>query len=310
MSADGRVLVTGATGFVGRAMVARLVADGRPVRVAVRDERAARGEAAVVGEIGPETGWGAALDGVEAVVHLAGRAHVVPERGDPLTAFRHVNVGGTLALARQAAAAGVRRLVFVSSIGVNGGESERPFAAADPPAPREPYAVSKWEAEQGLAALRGIEVTVIRPPLVHGPGAPGNFARMLRWLARGAPLPLGAVRGNRRTLVGRDNLVDLIAVALDHPAAAGETFLAGDAEAVSTAALLEKLGAAMGRPARLVPVPPALLEAGAALLGRRDLARRLLGSLEVDISHARAVLGWTPPVGLDEGLRRAVEGMR
>jgi nucleoside-diphosphate-sugar epimerase len=229
-----------------------------------------------------------------------------------LAEYRRVNVDGTLALARAAAQAGVRRFVFVSSIKVNGERTPpgRAFRADDAPAPADAYGVSKWEAEQGLFALSretGMEVVVIRPPLVYGPGAKGNFAALVRWVARGVPLPLGAVRHNRRSLVGLDNLVDLIVTCLDHPGAANEVFLAADGEDLSTADLLRRVGRAMGHPARLLPVPVWVLQAAAASLGKRAVAERLLGSLQVDGSKAGELLGWEPPCMVDEGLRRAVK---
>ena len=312
----GSVLITGATGFVGTALAERLHSDGVVVRGAVRREVPTSGsfEPVMVGAIDGATEWVDAVAGAGAVVHLAARAHVLDEpETDPLEAFRRVNVEGTLRLARQAAEAGVRRFVFVSSIGVNGNETMRPFSEGDAPAPQEPYAVSKWEAEEGLrglAAETGMELVIIRPPLVYGPGAPGNFGSLLRWVHKGVPLPLGAATQNRRSLVALDNLVDLIVTCLDHPAAAGETFQVADGEDVSTAGLLRKVGDALDRPAHLLPVPVWMLRAGAVALGKGEMARRLLGSLQVDASKAREVLGWTPPVSLDEGLRRAVEPLR
>ncbi|AKJ94797.1 nucleoside-diphosphate sugar epimerase [Thioalkalivibrio versutus] len=312
----GRVLVTGASGFVGKGLVGHLADDGSgwvPV-AGVRERRGLFGEEWALGPLeafGAEVGLPGGLD---AVVHMAARAHVLDEpEADPLEAFRRVNLDGALRLARQAADSGVRRFLFVSSVGVNGNASQRPFTERDVPAPQEPYAVSKYEAEQALwdlAAATGMEVVVVRPPLVYGPGAPGNFGSLLRWVNKGVPLPLGAVTQNRRSLVALDNLVDLIVTCLEHPAAAGETFLVADGEDVSTAGLLRKVGDALERPARLVPVPVWMLRAGAMALGKREMARRLLGSLQVDASKAREVLGWVPPVSLDEGLRRAVAPLR
>ncbi|WP_081622846.1 MULTISPECIES: NAD-dependent epimerase/dehydratase family protein [unclassified Thioalkalivibrio] len=310
-----RVLVTGATGFVGSAVVQRLAAEGRLVPVAGcrRSGSVPEGaELAVTPSLGPEADWSGALQGVEAVVHAAARVHVMEEdAADPLAEYRRANVDGTLALARQAAQAGVRRFVFVSSVKVNG-EQTAPgsaFSAADAPAPEDPYGVSKAEAEAALFALgreTGMEIVAVRPPLVYGPGAGGNFARMARWVGKGVPLPLGAVTRNRRSLVGLDNLVDLLVTCLEHPAAANRVFLAGDGEDLSTTDLLRRVAAAMDRRARLLPVPPVLLRAGARAVGRGEMARRLLDSLQVDISHTRETLGWEPPVSVDEGLRRAV----
>jgi nucleoside-diphosphate-sugar epimerase len=264
----------------------------------------------VVASIDGSTDWHDALAGCDAVVHLAARVHVMTETtADPLNEFRRVNVQGTLNLARQAAAAGVRRFVFVSSIKVNGEATQpgAPFTADDAPTPLDAYGVSKMEAEQGLreiARQTGMEVVIIRPPLVYGPGVKANFATMMRWLKRGVPLPLGAIH-NQRSLVALDNLVDLIVTCLTHLAAANQTFMVSDGEDVSTTELLRRMGQAMGHPARLVPVPASWLKVAVGLLGKGDVAQRLCGSLQVDISKTRELLGWTPPVSLDEGLRRA-----
>ena len=268
-----------------------------------------------LGDLAPSTDWADALDGVTCTVHCAARVHVMQDASrDPLQAYRNVNVQGTLNLARQAASAGAVRFVFISSIKVNG-EATTPgqsFSADDVPAPLDPYGISKMEAEHGLREIAdetGMEVVIIRPPLVYGPGVKANFLAMMRWLSRGIPLPLGAI-DNRRSLVALDNLVDLIVTCIDHPAAANQTFLVSDGEDLSTTDLLRRMGRALGKPARLLPVPPALLKAGAALVGKPELAQRLCGSLQVDISKTRELLGWTPPITVDEGLRRAAEGFR
>jgi nucleoside-diphosphate-sugar epimerase len=253
--------------------------------------------------------WSAALDGVASVIHVAGRAHVMHETADdPLAEFRRVNVAGTSALARQAARAGARRFVFISSIKVNGEETMpgRPYRADDVPAPSDAYGVSKHEAEEELRLIAhetGMEVVVIRPVLVYGPGVKGNFRSMMRWLRRRIPLPLGAIH-NRRSLVSIDNLVDLIVTALRHRAAANRTFLVSDGEDLSTTDLLRRLGAAFGETPPLLPVPSILLETPARLLGRGRLVNRLCGSLQVDITETRSTLDWTPPVQVDEALRR------
>jgi len=311
-----KVLVTGANGFVGQAVLLRLngmsgvTAIGSVRRAAMFADAGA--PIATVGELSAQTDWSGALAGVQAVVHTAARVHVMQEAAvDPLAEFRRVNVQGTLNLARQAAAAGVRRFVFVSSIKVNG-EATQPgsrFTADDVPAPLDAYGVSKMEAEQGLLALSaqtGMEVVIIRPPLVYGPGVKANFAAMMRWLRRGVPLPLGAIH-NRRSLVALDNLVDLIVLCLTHPTAANRTFLVSDGEDVSTTQLLRRMGQALGRPPRLIPVPASILKLAAAMVGKSDVAHRLCGSLQVDISKTRQLLGWTPPLSLDEGLKRAAE---
>jgi nucleoside-diphosphate-sugar epimerase len=307
---SGRVLVTGATGFVGRRVTSTLLACGRQVRAAVRSAAVSvltPGLHAVVEDLGPQTDWRSALEGVDSVIHLAARVHVMQDTAqDPLAEFRKTNVAGTLHLARQAVEAGVRRFVFISSVKVNGEATVpgRPFAAGDVPAPGDAYGISKHEAEAGLQALAaatGLEVVIIRPVLVHGPGVGANFLSMMRWLHRGVPLPLGAIH-NQRSLISLDNLVDLIITCLDHPRAAGQVFLASDGEDLSTTALLQRTAKALGRPARLLPVPEALIQGMARLLGRQDLAQRLCGSLQVDIGTTRDLLGWTPPLTVDAGL--------
>lgn len=258
--------------------------------------------------------WSAALQNVFSVVHCAARVHVMADAAlDPLAAFRAVNVEGTLRLARQAAAAGVTRFVFVSSIKVNGEGTlpGRPYRPSDTPSPKDAYGISKLEAEQGLrkiAAETGMHLVIVRPPLVYGPGVKANFASMMRWVSRGMPLPLGAI-DNRRSLVALDNLIDLLVTCLNHPAAPGETFLVSDDDDVSTTELLRRVSVALGRPARLLPVPPSWLEWGAARVGKGDVARRLCGSLQVDITKTRDLLGWRPPLSLDEGLKKAAGGV-
>ncbi|SDA60064.1 Nucleoside-diphosphate-sugar epimerase [Pseudomonas sp. NFPP33] len=304
-----RVLLTGATGFVGGALLRYLSTAGACVVAAVRSSGTRRFSEHVfeVGDISADTQWASALEGTTVVVHTAARAHISQEvSSNPLTEYRGVNVEGTLNLARQAAIAGVKRFVFISSIGVNGNINIRPFSALDVPRPVEPYAQSKWEAEQGLWRIQQeteMELVIIRPPLVYGPEAPGNFGSLVRWVGKGIPLPLGAIH-NRRSLVGIDNLVDLIVRCIDHPAAANQVFLAGDGRDLSTTELLRLVGDAMGRPARLIPVPAGVLKLSAALLGRRAMAQRLLGSLQVDISQTCETLDWQPPFTVEEGLRR------
>jgi nucleoside-diphosphate-sugar epimerase len=245
-------------------------------------------------------------------IHLAARVHLMNDRSsDPLTEFRRSNVEGTLRLARHAAFTGVRRFIFVSSIKVNGEatEPDHPFSADHPPAPRDPYGVSKLEAETALMDLSrqtGMEVVIIRPPLVYGPGVKANFETMMRWIYWGVPLPIGALR-NRRSLVGLDNLVSMLETCMVHAAAANRTFLVSDDADLSTPELAVRLGEALGKPARLVPVPASLLSFGASLVGKPEVVQRLGGSLQVDISTTRAVLGWAPPVTVDEGLRRTAE---
>jgi nucleoside-diphosphate-sugar epimerase len=261
-------------------------------------------------ELAPGTDWRAALTGQEAVVHAAARVHIHGAAARDAVPFQRVNVDGTLNLARQAAAAGVRRFVFLSTIGVNGSETRGvPFTADDPAAPGTPYAVSKHRAEQGLhviAAETGLEVVIIRPPLVIGRGAPGNVARLFGVMARGMPLPLGAIH-NRRSFVGIENLAALVLLCLRSPAAANRTFLVSDAHDLSTTELLRRVAAALGRTARLVPVPAALVEAGLTLVGRGDLARQLCRSLQVDAEQTHHVLGWVPSVSLEQSLSQAAQ---
>ncbi|WP_286220271.1 UDP-glucose 4-epimerase family protein [Marinobacter apostichopi] len=306
-----RVLVTGASGFVGGHLMTRLAAEPSvAVRGAVRKKLQGDDSRRIaVGEINGDTDWSEALKGQHAIVHTAARAHIMDdEAADPLTEFRSVNVAGTLNLARQAAAAGVERFVFISSIKVNGEHttSGQCFTADDVPAPEDPYGISKREAEEGLqhiAEETGLEVVIIRPPLVYGQGVKGNFANMTKLIVKGIPLPLGAIHNNR-SLVALDNLMDLIINCIDNPAAANQVFLVSDGEDLSTSELLRCVGKAMGQPARLLPVPAELLQFGAMVLGKKAMAQRLLGSLQVDISKTRELLGWEPPVSVDEGLRR------
>lgn len=292
--------VTGGSGFVGARLVHQLAASGFAVTAAVRGALDAQGA----------PNWADELAGHDVVVHCAARVHVMDERSaDPLAEFRRVNVQGTLNLARRAAAAGVRRFVFISSIKVNGEQTApgRPFTAFDVPAPQDAYGMSKAEAEAGLRQLAdetGMQLVIIRPVLVYGPGVKGNFRSMMTWLGRGVPLPLGAI-DNRRSLVSLDNLVDLIVTCIDHPAAVGQIFLVSDGADLSTSQMLRCMGQAMGKRVRLLPVPVAWLLGGAAMLGKRGMAQRLCGSLQVDIGHTCETLEWTPPVTLEEGFRAA-----
>jgi len=310
---NGRVLVTGASGFVRGEVAHQFSLAGWAVRATSRVATAAkhtRVEGVVVPEDADEPSWRAAVRGVDVVVHCAARVHVMEERDrDPIAAFRRANVDATLSLARAAASSGARRLVFISSVGVNGNASgSRPFGPKDAAAPHSPYACSKHEAElalRDLSAKSGLEIVVLRPPLVYGPSAPGNFARLLRAVRQGVPLPLGAVN-NKRSLVARGNLVDLILRCATRPEAAGQTFMVSDGHDLSTTELLQHMAAALGRSARLLPVPTALLQAAAALTGRRALAQQLLDNLQVDISTTRSLLGWTPPLSVVQAMRDAV----
>jgi nucleoside-diphosphate-sugar epimerase len=311
-------LVTGANGFIGSALCARLREGGIVVRGAIRSpvSQPDGTKAVTVGSLSSETDWTAALRNVDQVIHLAARVHVMNDQSlDPLIDFRRVNVVGTVALACQAAAAGTKRFVYLSSVKVNGEftKAEQAFTADDVPAPESPYGVSKYEAEQQLkqiATETGMEVVIIRPPLIYGPGVKANFESMMRWVARGLPLPLAAVTENRRSLVALDNLIDLIVTCLRHPAAANQTFLVSDGEDLSTADLLKRVGVALGHPARLFSMPHAILKFGAMLVNRPGVYQRLYGSLQLDITKTLQLLDWTPPVSVDEGLRRATETFR
>jgi nucleoside-diphosphate-sugar epimerase len=307
----GRLLVTGANGFVGQALCTESLGRGFAVRAAVRSAESTvedTSETVVVGAIDGATDWNEALRDVDVVIHLAARVHVMhDEAADPLAEFLTVNLHGTANLARQAARAGVRRLVYVSSIKVNGEQTTGTgaFAESDPADPQDPYAASKWAAEQELhriAAETGLEVVVVRPPLVYGAGVKGNFISMLDALAKGMPLPLASVH-NLRSLIYVGNLVDaLIACAL-HPGAAGQTYVVSDGEDISTPELLRRLGEAMGRSARLFPCPPAALKVVGRLTGRSGQIERLLGALRVDGGKIRSDLSWTPPYTLQQGLQ-------
>ena len=309
------IVVTGANGFVGSRLLESLLTADHAVTAALRrgvsglDPRVTQ---RLVKGLLPEQDWQVLLGGQHAVIHCAARVHVMDESSaDPLAEFRKVNVEGTLNLARQAAAAGIKRFIFISSIKVNGEGTAigAPYIADAQPAPLDPYGISKMEAEQGLRALAadtGMEVVIIRPVLVYGPCVKANFLSMMRWLHKGVPLPFGAIH-NRHSLVALDNLVDLIVTCIDHPAAANQTFLVSDGEDLSTTELLRRMGIALGRSARLLPVLSRLLEAGAAMLGKKALSQRLCGSLQADISKTRELLNWTPPVSVDDALRKTAK---
>ena len=312
-----RLLVTGANGFVGRALYDALRRAEHAVAAGVRRPCGLAEEAILPALDGDAAAWKAGLPSLafDTVVHLAARVHVMQEsKSDATSLYRSANATATLVLARAAACAGVRRFVFLSSVKVNGESTPagHPFTAEHIPTPQDPYGISKMEAEQGLRQIAnetGMEVVIVRPPLVYGPGVKANFASLMRAVQRGVPLPLASVTHNRRSFVALDNLVDLLITCIDHPAAANQTFLVSDGEDLSTTDLLRRLGRAMDKPTRLFPVPPSLLQLGANLLGKGDMAQRLLGNLQVDISHTRDTLNWTPPISVDEGLRRAVAGL-
>ncbi|TAG27335.1 MAG: SDR family oxidoreductase [Burkholderiales bacterium] len=315
------LLITGANGFVGTSLVQHLLAGGHGITAQVRSLQRLAWSSELPSKKEPSTqhlqaleadftdisGFQQTLRGCEALVHCAARVHQVQDNAsDPLAAYRRDNRDATLALARLAAQDGVQRFVLLSSVKVNGEFTQhgQPFRAQDA-TPQDPYAISKWEAEQGLleiAAKTGMEVVIIRPPLVYGPGVKANFLTMMQWLHRGIPLPFGAIN-NRRSLVALPNLVDFITLCLTHPKAANRTFLISDQQDLSTTQLLRGLGDALHRPARLLPVPQHVLELGLKAVGKGDVAQRLCGSLTVDSSPATELLGWKPPLTVQQGLQ-------
>ena len=343
------VLVTGASGFIGRALCDKLLADGYHVRGAVRSSAQMTAmpsgvDGVMVGDIGPETDWGEALVGIDGVLHLAARVHVMRESSvDPLAAYREVNVEGTKCLAIAAANAGVKRFVYISSVKVNGentedksrdqgpgvdpqitqiarirkkvtevrgqeGDLKGAFSEKDVPEPQDPYGISKWEAEQVLrdvAADTGLEIVILRPPLVYGPEVRGNFLRLLRIVWSGIPLPLSNIK-NRRSLIYIGNLVDAIVNCMTNPNAAGKTYLVSDGDDVSTPDLIRRIAAASGRRALMLPVPVWMMRMAGKIIGRSDELERLFGSLTVDISKICRELNWKPPNTPEEGIRETV----
>lgn len=312
-----RILVTGANGFVGRSVCAHAVRDGWSVRGAVREPRNLPDgvEPVVVEKIDGATDWAHALGEVDVVVHLAARVHVMREKAeDPLSEYRKVNLAGTECLARAAAAKGVKRLVYVSSIKVNGERTwnGNRFSETDVAAPIDAYGTSKWEAEQVLhrvAKETGLEVVIVRPPLVYGAGVKANFEQMLKVLTKGTPLPL-ALTSNLLSLMYVGNLADVLIVCATHPAAAGQTYLVSDGQDISTADLLRKLGSALGHPARLFSCPLVMLELAGRLTGKSAQVERLLGSLQIDSEKVRRELDWMPPYSLQQGLQETAQWYR
>ena len=315
LHAGTRVLVTGATGFVGQVLCVRLAELGYTVRRAVRKSPPISGhdrfETVAIGELGANTDWSQALAGVSVVCHLAARTHVLHETShDPYAEFLRINVEGTRTLAQAAIRTGVRRMVFLSSIKVNGERTDvQPFTESASPQPEDAYGITKWEAEQALFAVArdtGFEAVILRPPLVYGAGVKGNFLRLMHWVERGVPLPLASIT-NRRSLIYVDNLVDAIVAAGISPAAAGNTYLVADNEDVSTPALIQSIAAAMQVRPRLFSFPRALLMAAAAAAGKREEVRRLTGSLQIDSSKIRGELAWIPRYRLTQGLAQTAQ---
>jgi nucleoside-diphosphate-sugar epimerase len=303
-----KVLVTGASGFVGKHLVKQLKQQNiQVVSVGRKAPNHDAGRFYVVTDFNDASAWQAPLAGCDVVIHLAARVHVMKEKSaNPLDEFRTVNVNGTFTLAKQAEQAGVKRLIYISSIGVNGDFSNRPFKENDKPKPHNAYTQSKLEAELALKDFskeHKIQFVVIRPPLVYGQGAPGNFACLINFVKRETLLPLGAIN-NRRSFVYVENLVSLIVKCISHPAAANEVFFVSDGRDLSTTELLKASAEALGVKSRLLPVPQKVIEFTAKLLGKQQIAQRLCGNLQVDIAKARELLGWAPPYTIEEGLKK------
>ena len=301
-----KVAVTGATGFVGRAVIEAL-REAQLLPIPIVRKTAGLAHERIIGEINPTTVWTDVLTEVDVIIHLAARVHVMKDQAlDPLAAFRAVNSLATINLARQAQICGVKRMIYVSSAKVLGEESppNGQFEPDDPMAPEDAYAISKAEAETGLQAFNqagALEVVIVRPPLVYGPGVGANFQTMMRWVALGLPLPLGGIK-NKRSMIGIENLASLLMRCVDHPAAAGQTFLASDGEDVSTPSLLRGIAKAMNRPARLIYIPSQVLKFSASMCGLSGFADRLCGNLALNNKETCKKLEWTPPVPLERGL--------
>lgn len=316
MSNKYRLLLTGATGFVGSAIQKRIVADGSyDLTIAVRNvnEQSDAVRIVKVDDLTTSTDWSDALKSVDVVVHTAARVHVMDEKSaDPLTEFRKVNVEGTLNLARQAVKAGVKRFIFISSIKVNGEGTElgHPYTANSEPNPNDPYGISKYEAEQGLLELAEttpLEVVIIRPTLVYGENVKGNFHSLMKWTYKGIPLPIGGITQNLRSLVSVDNLTDFIITCIDHPNAKNEVFLVSDDDDISTAGLLDEIAKGLGVKNKAVNVPPKLINTAAGAVGKPGIAQRLSGSLQVDISKAKDLLGWKPKHAASESIQKTAK---
>jgi len=304
-----KIIVTGASGFIGTTVCRRIISDGQDVLPVYRNDRHS---GLAIGNIDGSTDWHHSLSNITHVIHTAARVHVMKEGvADPLLEFRKINVDGTLNLARQAADSGVKRFIFLSSVKVNGEQTEdgRAFTERDMSVPKDPYGISKFEAETGLHKLASetcMEIVIIRPPLVYGPGVKANFLSLMKLVSSGIPLPFGKI-DNQRSMVFLDNLVDFIMTCISHPEAANQTFLVSDGEDLSVTQLLRQLASAMDRQSRLIPVPPSWLQFGFSMVGNKSMADRLCGSLQVDITKARTLLGWSPIWSVNEGLNKTVQ---
>ena len=305
-------LITGANGFIGKVLIKRLSQDGHLVSALVRKkiEVPYSNETFLIPSINAKTNWAELLKDRDVVIHLLARVHIMNDKAsDPLMEFRKINVDVTIALAKEAARQGIKRFVFLSSVKVNGeSTSDHPFSETNLAHPQDAYAISKWEAEEALRQISketGMEIVIIRSPLVYGPNVKANFLKMMQYVKQGIPLPLGSIQ-NKRSLIGIDNLVDFITTTISHPKAANQTFLISDDEDISTTNLLRRIGECMEKPARLIPVSPKILSFLFKIIGRQDFGERLLGSLEIDITKAKKLLAWSPPLTLNEGLRATV----
>ncbi len=309
-----KILVTGADGFIGRQFCRTLRQAGFAVKAAVRQAASSPVpdlEYVTVGDIGPYTDWTEALRGAQRVVHLAGRAHILGERSaNAMAEYERVNILGTRRLAQMAAAAGIGRFLFLSSVKVNGEESRgRPFVETDPPDPGDAYGRSKWQAESALLHLDQhgeLPVVIIRAPLVYGPGVRANFLSLIRWVDCGLPLPVAKIK-NKRSLIGLGNLTNFLILCLQHPAAAGEIFLVSDQEDLSTPELVQRIGGLLGRSGRLLPIPYQAMSILASLLGKKESFQKLCHSLQVNVGKANELLRWQPPFSVNDQLKETIQ---